>query len=104
MDHDGLLELSRAILATPSLANVRVTRGARQVYWMSREAPRDTLALTHPRTSTDSANVRAHPSTRPSRVWRGDRFWDWVMRTRAGRRLPVSRYRSFSRSVIECRL
>jgi len=53
MDHDGLLELSRAILATPSLANVRVTRGARQVYWMSREAPHDTLALTHPRTSTE---------------------------------------------------
>src|SRR3989441_2298677 len=53
MDRDGLLDLSQAIRATPSLADVRFARGARHVHWLTREAPQDTLALTHPRTSTE---------------------------------------------------
>ena len=53
MDRDGLLQLSNAIGAAPQLANVRLTRGTRRVYWLNREEPDDTLVLTHPRTSTE---------------------------------------------------
>ena len=53
MERDGLLELSEAVLAEPKLADVRFTRGLRQVHWLRREAPDDTLVLTHPRTSTE---------------------------------------------------
>ena len=53
MERDGLLQLSEAIGAAPKLADVRFNRGTRHVYWMSREAPNDTLVLTHPRTTTE---------------------------------------------------
>jgi hypothetical protein len=53
MDADGLTQLSNAIGAAPQLADVRLTRGTRRVYWLNREEPDDTLVLTHPRTSTE---------------------------------------------------
>jgi len=53
MDRNGLVPLSNAIGAAPQLADVRLTRGTRRVYWLNREDPDDTLVLTHPRTSTE---------------------------------------------------
>ena len=53
MDRDGLLQLSKAIGASPQLADVRLTRGTRRVYWLNREEPDDTLVLSHPGTSTE---------------------------------------------------
>src|SRR5712691_13420522 len=75
MERDGLLELSEAVLAEPNLADVRFTRGLRQVHWLRREAPDDTLVLTHPRTSTEFF-MRWEPESAdrlavlPRRPWR----------------------------------